>query len=547
MGMSLALNTLNEATDSSVLEEHARQRHSSHAISPIRDSEGSEDDQDSLHELLSNNQILEREGQYIIPRAVERKKWWRIYFLHFAFMWNTRTFEYVSIILVASAFPDDLTATSIRGIASTLSTILFASSVGSWIDKLPDRTRPLYISIMVNHTSIITIYLAWILWPTIIGDDSRSLKNGFFGLIVLLDVVQVLSATGNNLSISRDWIPVLIGAELGSNYTLTHVNAVIARINLLCKVTSPMILPFIISAFSRNTWIFLVTLVTMGVWALEMFCLRIVSMENAKLLAPKSQELRSDHLGEMLATNSIYQVNAWKGVKDLLYHLPAQRLRHFFSMPIWPAAFCMAFLYLTVLVYSAPLITYLLQSGMSLTAITTARASGSLMGFVATFTTPMASGYLNQKWTESQTSKGIVPRKLSSSGIIGQFLSLVPVVLVLQHLSPSSSGIVDENKESVSQASLVTMITLFGFLSLSRFFHWTYELMEQELEQSEVLTSQRSTFSGTGQAICSCFDLLHWFATIAWGRPEEFKGLATASLCLVGSSAIWFWVWAQRL
>ena len=27
----------------------------------------------------------------------ERMKWWKIYALHFLFMWNSRTFEYVSV------------------------------------------------------------------------------------------------------------------------------------------------------------------------------------------------------------------------------------------------------------------------------------------------------------------------------------------------------------------------------------------------------------------------------------------------------------------
>ena len=303
--------------------------------------------------------------------------------------------------------------------------------MGSWIDKSPNRTTPLHTSIVINHTSIIVIYLAWMLWPILVADDSTSLKNGLFGFIILLDVVQVLSATGQNLSICRDWIPVLAGAESSPDYTLTHVNAVIARVNLFCKVASPMILPIIISAFSRNSWIFLVALFTVVMWAFEMYCLRIVSLENPHLLAPKSRELVPEHPGEGLLTRPSTQTNDRERVSNILYRQPLQRLRHFFSMPIWPAAVCMAFLYLTVLVYSAPLITYLLQSGMPLSVITTARASGSLMGFVATFTTPAASGYLNSRLAESQAGKGTVPRKLSSWGIIGQFLSLVSLVLAI--------------------------------------------------------------------------------------------------------------------
>ncbi|KAG4439095.1 hypothetical protein IFR05_005437 [Cadophora sp. M221] len=227
------------------------------------------DHQESLHPLLTN-EVFESEGEHVFPLLVERTKWWKIYVLHFLFMWNTRTFEYVSIILVASAFPDNLTAASIRGMASTLSTILFASSVGSWIDKSPNPTKPLHTSIVVNHASITSIYLAWMLWPAVIKAESTFAKNSLFGIIILLDVVQVLGTTGNYLSISRDWIPTLVAAGMGSDYTLTHVNAVIARVNLFCKVASPLLLPVIISIFPRGTWIMIVIFITILVWAVEM-------------------------------------------------------------------------------------------------------------------------------------------------------------------------------------------------------------------------------------------------------------------------------------
>ena len=31
-------------------------------------------------------------------RAEERMKWWKVYALHFLFMWNTRTYEYASVL-----------------------------------------------------------------------------------------------------------------------------------------------------------------------------------------------------------------------------------------------------------------------------------------------------------------------------------------------------------------------------------------------------------------------------------------------------------------
>ncbi|CAL3967679.1 unnamed protein product [Diplocarpon coronariae] len=488
-----------------------------------------DDDRQSLDALISDpeTQDVRAEREFTLPPQGIR--WWRIYGLHFLFKWNARTFEYVSIILVASAFPDSLTAASVRGIVATLSSIVFSSSVGAWIDRSSNQATPFLTSVCVNHGAIVLAYLAWMFWPALVDDGSASTRNVLFGAIIVLDVIQNLSATANSLSLGRDWIPSL-------------VNAVVARVDLLCKVASPSLLPIVISTFSRNTWIALVTMSTVSVWCLEGFCLHRVTRENPRLLSPRVQSKRAeeaveDRMGEpenLLGRASVH-----------LHRRPLRRIRQFFSMAVWPASITTAFLYLTVLVYSATLITYLLQRGFSLSVVTTARTSGSLMGFVATFTTPVASRYLTRRLSLA-SNNGIVTRKLGSWGITGQFLALIPVVLVLWNLPPSSPGVGSTAASAASQASLLTTVTLFGFLSLSRLFLWTYSLMEQEIEQSEVPASQRSTFSGTGESFRSCFDLLHWTATVVWSRPEEFKGLAGASLCVVGGSALWFSTWARR-
>ncbi|KAJ5041278.1 uncharacterized protein L3040_005826 [Drepanopeziza brunnea f. sp. 'multigermtubi'] len=499
--------------------------HRRDALLPTPDRESTDSGRESLDAFLAGDELL---GDHTAARefavVAGETRWWKIYSLHFLFMWNIRTFEYVSIVLVASAFPHSLTAASIRGIVSTLSSILFASSVGSWIDKSNNRTTPLRISIIVNHGAIVLTYVAWILWPAVADHDSTFARNILFVAILVLDILQVLSATGNSLSLSRDCIPVLTDAT--SPHTLTQVNAVIARVNLFCKIASPSLLPIIVNAYSRSTWISIIALSTVVVWTAEMYCLSHVSRENPRLTLPKDQDLLLD--GALEGEVYGHEAPLISKAHSLLYEGPAFRLRHFFSIAVWPASITMAFLYLTVLVYSAALITYLLHSGVPLSVVTLARTSGSLMGFVATFTTPVVGRYLTGR-LPAGSANGTITRKLSSWGITGQFLALIPVVFVLWNLSPSAPTESSSTTSTASQVSIRTMFTLFGFLSLSRLFHWTYSLMEQEIEQSEVPASQRSTFSGTGESLRSCFDLAHWTATVVWSRPEEFKGLAGAS------------------
>lgn len=125
-------------------------------------------------------------------------------------------------MLLSLAFPQNLFAASLRGITSTVSTMLCSSAVGSWIDRSPSRLRALLISILSSHGAIVASYLCWLLWPLVVGYESNddpgsqppfsSFSKGFmFGVILLMDVIHDLGATGNLLSIQREWVPALVG------------------------------------------------------------------------------------------------------------------------------------------------------------------------------------------------------------------------------------------------------------------------------------------------------------------------------------------------
>jgi solute carrier family 40 (iron-regulated transporter), member 1 len=151
--------------------------------------------------------------------------------------------------------------------SSTIFTMLCASGVGSYIDRAPSRLSPLLILITINHCAIAAAYGSWLLWPLIAGktDDSTSKdpfsspgKGFLFSFLVLLDVVQDLSVMGNRLSIERDWVSALVGpiTDTESSYSLTQVNSVLKRIDLITKLVAPSLLPLIISLIhSRVGWI----------------------------------------------------------------------------------------------------------------------------------------------------------------------------------------------------------------------------------------------------------------------------------------------------
>ncbi|TVY44297.1 Solute carrier family 40 member [Lachnellula subtilissima] len=503
-----------------------------------------------------------------ILQQTDRVKWWKVYLMHFLFMWNSRTYEYASIFLIASAFPESLTATSIRGLASTISALLCSSAVGSWIDKSPSRLRTLLITICVNHTAMVAAYLCWIFWP-MDPDDSSQLKGTpfsdlakgmLFGGILFLDIVHDLSAIGYRLCLERDWVPVLVGqitAEM--DYSLTQVNSVMMRIELICKLLAPSLLPLIVKSFNSPTgWILVIAASTISFWAFGVCCVRVIARGNVQLQLPK-QIFTLLNGARNFTTEDTFTFpqlpsRSWpRKIYGFMYRDPATRLKHYFSFPMWPASISIALLQLTVLAYSATLITHLLEIGFSLSAITVARASGSILGLLGTIITPTAVAYLKKRYTQklSPTRKrneeddkvveAAVTRTVGFWGLTSQFLCLIPVVILLWNASDRAMG----GHETVASPHVLITITLFAFLSLSRVGHFANYLMVQELGQVEIPVSQRSTFAGVEQSFKSLGELSHWLATIVWSQPEEFRWLALGSFLVTGLSVGLFGTWVR--
>ena len=346
------------------------------------------------------------------------------------------------------AFPKTLFATSIRGITSTVSALVCASAVGSWIDRAPTRLLPLLITISSNHGAAVATYLCWLIWPLVAGNEGddtaaartpfSSLPKGFlFGIILLLDVLQHLGALGNGLSVERDWVPVLVGEVTSdTTYGLTQINAVLRRIDLVCKLVGPSLLPLIVSSLnSRAAWIILLIVITTIMWALEVWCAHIIARDNPQLRLPKALS-QDGTTAEDLEIDERYHnikpdLTTWpQKLYFTFYQDPRMRFKHYFSMAIWPASMSISILQMTVLSYSATLITYLLEVGFSLSAVTIARATSSLAGLSATFITPVAVTYLKRRYSQGQQEEtgeieSRVVRTVGLWGISSQFICMV--------------------------------------------------------------------------------------------------------------------------
>lgn len=160
---------------------------------------------------------------------------------------------------------------AISGITTSVAIILFASSLGRWVDHAPSRLRTLLTTVSVNRVVVIAACVCWaiiirkeeseeVATSTSSAVDSSSArplmhrwKDTLFILILVLGILERLSRLANLISIERDWVPTMVAVSIPESekpgYDLSDLNAAMSRIDLICKLGSPIA----ISAFMSTT------------------------------------------------------------------------------------------------------------------------------------------------------------------------------------------------------------------------------------------------------------------------------------------------------
>ncbi|CZR60910.1 related to ferroportin 1 [Phialocephala subalpina] len=524
------------------------------------------------------------------PVCITKSQAYNLYTSHFLSTWNIRTYEFAAIIFTQAAYPNTLRPAAIRGIARTLASICLTSIVGRWVDQNSDRLKTLISTISVNRVAVIGASVLWffIVEPSTPGAINSSygsdfaglpfselLKAGIFTLILTLGVLEILSGQGNMLSMERDWV-VTVAAPAGRPYDLTHLNAVTKRIDLICKLIAPILISIVISSTNNKIGVLIVGGMSICSWFLEIFCARTVWNKNPKLQAvkPSSRQARqeSEELPGLL--NRIGQ-----GL-----HRYSQDFRNYFSSRVWIPSLSLAILYFSALAYSSNFITFMINAGISLEIITIARAFGSVVEISSTLVTPVGIHVLGnavnhgrfqgrdradlraallQHETESHESGANEEDKWKAEtgcerfglwGLTWQFVNLIPVVVALWHMSPNPTSPPDSTStiqslftNPIPSLPLLTLV-MFTFLSLSRLGLWIYDLTTQQLTQTLVPPTQRSSFTGIEYSFYNLFELLQNVAAMVFDKSEEFKWLGIMSLAAVGSSVVMYagWVWWVR-
>ena len=293
------------------------------------------------------------------------------------------------------------------GIVRTLASICLSSAVGRWVDQAPSRLKTLLSTISVNRLSVIG---ASMIWFFVVGSDNAAihertltvagigkailLKDSIFVLILVLGILENLSASGNMLSMERDWV-VAASSPDGRQYDLTHLNSTMRRIDLICKLIAPILISSVISATNVEIGVLVVGGMSAASWLVEFWCARRVWNLNPRLREPKAGSEQATSISDSLPPPEEHRRTFWSNVSHIVRSYTQDFKNYFFSL-VWIPSLSLAFLHISSLTYSATFITYLLAVGFSLDLISIARAAGSIVEISSTIVTPVGVQILSK-------------------------------------------------------------------------------------------------------------------------------------------------------
>ncbi|KAF2973430.1 hypothetical protein GQX73_g54 [Xylaria multiplex] len=519
--------------------------------------------------------------------GLTRAQAFNLYLSHSFSTWNARGYEFAAILFTAAAYPDTLVAAGLRMVIIYIAMILLSSSVGHWVERSPNRLRTLLSTIFCNRASVILGSFFWLLIlsqenlltsdtdtvpPRFALPRNDTLKGVVFAIAIGFGIIERLSASGNMISMERDWVVVVAG-PIGHPYDLTNLNAVMRRIDLVCKLISPIFISVVISATdSVRVGVLYTGFTSLISIPIELISAKRVWSGSEVLQAPKPIPIYEPAEGATAARAGERELGIGPWSSKLRQYFNG--LEMYFSTSVWIPSFSLAMLHFNMLTWRATFITYLLNLGYSLNVITIARAIGSIFEISSTLITPWGIVYFGKASRQSASSGDEVNvslmreeseqddsitdgetviglKRLGLWGISGQFINTIPVVLALWVISAQRNHETSEDPiprsagSGKASFSVGWSVILFSFLAFSRLGVWVHDLTTQQLTQTLVHKTQRSSFAGVENAIVNVFEVLGAAAAIAFPQVEQYRWLALASLVSVVLAWCMYAAWVR--
>ncbi|KAK9792193.1 putative Ferroporti-1 [Seiridium cardinale] len=409
-----------------------------------------------------------------VPADLPRSLAVRLYISHFLSTWNSRLFEFGAVLFLASIYPNTMLPMSVYALVRSASAILFAQSIGSWIDR-GNRLTVVRVSIIGQRLAVAaSCAILWIMEQKV-GLTNTRVTDTQFALVVLLACVEKLCSVMNLVSVERDWVVVITEGNESLRRTL---NARMRRIDLLCKLLGPLVISNIAIA---STLIAIWATLAMNIISVmvEYICIAQV-YDRIPALKRMPTAVVTEAVDDEEGRNT-HAVQAWlKSMKTNL--LPIDSLPFYFHQPAFLPSFSLSLLYLTVLSFSG--IARTVSTIFELSATWIAPRMMKRIG-------PVRGGIWSLSW-----------QMVWLAGSISWFFS---------------------DFHGAGTNSVLAGTGLAVGVALSRVGLWGYDLCAQTIVQDEVEADYRGTFSTVEAAFQNLFELFSYVTTIIFSRPDQFQ------------------------
>ncbi|KAL6004648.1 hypothetical protein ACLOJK_005203 [Asimina triloba] len=183
-----------------------------------------------------------------------------LYAGHFLGRWGARMWEFSFGLFMIDVWPDSQLFAAIYGAVESASTALFGSVIGQWVDRFT-YFKVLRAWLLAQNLSFIVA--GGTVTTLLIYHALKS--SGFIAFMSLVVLTNVSGATGvlatlaGTILIEREWVVVISSGQPPE--TLTKMNSVIRRFDLICKLFAPVFAGFIISFVSLKA-----SAITLAIW-----------------------------------------------------------------------------------------------------------------------------------------------------------------------------------------------------------------------------------------------------------------------------------------